>query len=67
MDVGETKGEHGGIHEAAIGAGNAFGPGLAAAALAVFPNRAGSGATADCIVLLVGLGVLYWMRHREKD
>ena len=38
MDVGETKGEHGGIHEAAIGAGNATGPAMAAAALAVFPE-----------------------------
>ena len=27
MDVGDTKGEHGGIHEAAIGLGNGTGPG----------------------------------------
>jgi MFS family permease len=67
MDVGETKGEHGGIHEAAIGAGNAAGPAMAAAALAFFPKFPGSGTAADCVLLLLGLGVLYWMRFRRKD
>jgi predicted MFS family arabinose efflux permease len=33
MDVGETKGEHGGIHEAAIGMGACGGPAIGAAAL----------------------------------
>ena len=33
MDVGETKGEHSGIHEAAIGAGNGGGPAIAALAI----------------------------------
>src|ERR1019366_5429593 len=28
MDTSETKGEHGGIHEAAIGVGNFIGPGV---------------------------------------
>jgi MFS family permease len=67
MDVGDTKGEHGGIHEAAIGAGNASGPAMAAAALAFFPNFPGSGAAAVCAILLFGLGGLYWMRYRRKD
>jgi MFS family permease len=67
MDVGETKGEHGGIHEAAIGAGNATGPAMAAAALAFFPKFPGSGAAADCVLLLLGLGGLYWMRFRRRD
>jgi MFS family permease len=67
MDVGATKGEHGGIHEAAIGMGNATGPAMAAAALAFFPNLPGSGATADCILLLIGLGVLYRMRYRGRN
>ncbi len=67
MDVGETKGEHGGIHEAAIGAGNAGGPALAAAALAFFPKSPGNGTAAVCALLLLGLGVLYWMRYGWKD
>jgi hypothetical protein len=67
MDVGETKGEHGGIHEAAIGAGNATGPAMAAAALAFFPEYPSSGTAAVCVLLLLGLGVLYWMRFRRKD
>jgi hypothetical protein len=67
MDVGETKGEHGGIHEAAIGMGNAAGPGVAAAALAFFPNTPGSGATAVCCLLLLGLGGLYWIRYSSRD
>ncbi len=67
MDVGETKGEHGGIHEAVIGAGNATGPAMAAAALAFFPKYPGSGAAAVCALLLLGLGGLYWMRFRGRD
>jgi MFS family permease len=67
MDVSDTKGEHGGIHEGAIGVGNALGPGLAAAALALFPNRPGSGAMAVCVLLLFGLAGLLWMRFRERD
>jgi MFS family permease len=67
MDVGETKGEHGGIHEAAIGVGNAAGPAMAAAALVFFPDFAGSGALAVGGVLLAGLGGLYWMRFRRRN
>jgi hypothetical protein len=66
MDVGETKSEHGGIHEAAIGAGNAGGPGMAAAALAFFPEYPGSGTAAVCGLLALGLGGLYWMRFRRS-
>jgi MFS family permease len=67
MDVGQTKGEHGGFHEAAIGAGNATGPAVAAAALIFFPTHPGSGTTAVCVLLLLGLGSLYWMRFRRGD
>ena len=35
---GETKGEHGGIHEAAIGLGNFAGPALGAASLDFLPQ-----------------------------
>ena len=65
MDVGETKGEHGGIHEAVIGVGNTIGPATAAAALEFFPGRPGSGAWAVCMLLAPGLVALYWLRYRE--
>ena len=66
MDIGETKGEHGGIHEAAIGVGNTIGPGTAAAALQFFPGHPGSGVCAVCLLLAAGLAVLYWLRYREQ-
>jgi hypothetical protein len=62
MDVGETKGEHGGIHEAAIGLGNGFGPGVAALALTFFPGFGGSGACAVCGLMVMGLVGITWMR-----
>ena len=65
MDVCETKGEHGGIHEAVIGVGNTIGPATAAAALEFFPGRPGSGAWAVCMLLAPGLVALYWLRYRE--
>jgi MFS family permease len=65
MDVGETKGEHGGIHEAVIGVGNCIGPAVAAAALRFFPGRPGSGAWAVCLLLAPGLVALYWLRYKE--
>src|SRR5208283_4776193 len=42
MDVGETKGEHGGYHEAAIGFGNFAGPAVGATSLYFLPNVAHS-------------------------
>lgn len=58
MDVGETKGEHGGIHEAAIGLGNCVGPAVGAAALHLMPHSPQSGAVAVSLLLLAGLGGL---------
>ena len=58
MDVGETKGEHGGIHEAAIGLGNFAGPAVAAVSLHFLPQFAHSGAIAVSVLLLCGLGGL---------
>lgn len=54
MDAGETKGEHGGIHEAAIGLGNMSGPLVGAVALQWWPARPDSGAVAVCALLAVG-------------
>jgi MFS family permease len=55
MDAGEAKGEHGGIHEAAIGAGLFVGPAIGAGSLSLWPQHAGSGALAVSVVLCGGL------------
>jgi len=67
MDVGETKGEHAGIHEAVIGAGNFSGPAIAAAALLLFPAHPSSGTLAVCVLLLCGLGGLFWLRYKRTE
>jgi len=66
MDAGEAKGEHGGIHEAAIGVGNCIGPAVGAAALQWVPQYANSGAIAVSVLLLCGLGGLLtiWKKAR---
>ncbi len=61
MDVGETKGEHGGIHEAVIGLGNFTGPGVGAAALYFVPQAPNSGALAVTALLFAGLGGLLFI------
>jgi MFS family permease len=58
MDASDTKSEHGGIHEAAIGAGNFFGPAVGAASLQFLPQYANSGTIAVSVLLLCGLGGL---------
>lgn len=58
MDRSETKGEHGGIHEAAIGLGNCAGPAVGAAALQLLPQFSQSGTIAVVLLLLCGLGGL---------
>jgi predicted MFS family arabinose efflux permease len=66
MDAGKDKGEHGGIHEAAIGVGNFIGPGVGAASLQFLPQYASSGAAAVSVLLLFGLGglVTIWKTAR---
>lgn len=66
MDAGDTKGEHGGIHEAAIGLGNFAGPALGAASLHFLPQHANSGAFAVCALLVCGLCGLVAIRWRTK-
>jgi MFS family permease len=66
MDVGETKGEHGGFHEAAIGFGNFAGPAVGAASLHFLPQYAHSGALAVSAVLLLGLGGLVGIWHTQR-
>ena len=65
MDVGETKGEHSGIHEAAIGAGNGAGPAIAALALYLWPQHKSSGAWSVVGLLLVGLAIIFWLKPRR--
>lgn len=64
MDVGETKGEHGGIHEAAIGAGIFAGPGAGAVALAAFPGHPAAGAWGVAGLLLAGGTAILALRWR---
>ena len=66
MDASDAKSEHGGIHEAAIGAGNFIGPAVGAASLQFLPQYATSGAIAVSVLLLGGLGglVMIWKSAR---
>ncbi|MEK7706569.1 MAG: MFS transporter [Verrucomicrobiota bacterium] len=66
MDVGKTKAEHGGIHEATIGLGNFAGPAVGAAALHFLPHSANSSAVAVGALLLCGLGGLLGIWHKTK-
>jgi hypothetical protein len=64
MDLGDTKGEHGGIHEAAIGLGNFAGPAVGAASLHYLPAYNNSGTLAVSGLLLLGLGGLLTIWRR---
>lgn len=65
MHVGDTKGEHGGIHEAAIGLGIFAGPAIGAGSLALFPENKASSVIGVAIVLAVGLATLFRVKARE--
>jgi MFS family permease len=58
MDAGDTKGEHGGIHEAAIGMGNCIGPAIGALSLQFLPQYENSAGVAVSILLLCGFAAL---------
>jgi MFS family permease len=64
MDASDTKGEHGGLHEAAIGAGIFLGPAIGYSALQYLPNTPNISATAVSVVLTFGLGGLFFLRRR---
>jgi MFS family permease len=61
MDSSGPKGEHGGIHEAAIGIGNFAGPAIGAVSLHLLPQFANSGAVAVTVLLLSGLAGITWI------
>jgi MFS family permease len=65
MDVGEAKGEHGGLHEAFIGAGIFLGPAVGATALQLAPQNVNAGTWAVSALLAGGLGGLVWLRTRK--
>jgi len=65
MDVGETKGEHGGVHEAMIGAGSCAGPAIGAAALHFLPGHPSSSTWAVMVLLVGGFAGLMWLRFRR--
>jgi predicted MFS family arabinose efflux permease len=66
MDVGgETQGEHGGMHEAAVGIGIFAGPAVGAAALQFSPMHSSNGVFAVSILLLAGLGGLIALRIKK--
>jgi len=62
MDVGEAKGEHGGLHEAAIGLGICGGPAVGAAALSLAPFSPNIGTWAVSALLCGGLAGLAALR-----
>jgi predicted MFS family arabinose efflux permease len=62
MDVGDTKGEHGGLHEAAIGAGMFAGPIVGALSLQFLRDHPNAGAFAVTGLLACGLSGLLWLR-----
>jgi MFS family permease len=55
MDVGESQGKRGGVHEAAIGFGVFSGPAIGVAALYMLPSHPNAGTWAISSVLLLGL------------
>jgi len=61
MDASDSTSEHGGIHEAAIGAGNCLGPAIGAAALWLAPQSTNASAWAVSGLLAAGLGGLLWL------
>lgn len=65
MDVGDAKGEHGGLHEAAIGAGIFAGPAVGALSLQLFPHVANASAMAVSGLLVVGLGAIVAVGRRR--
>jgi predicted MFS family arabinose efflux permease len=68
MDVGEASSEHGGLHEAFIGAGIFLGPATGAAALTFAPQAPNAFIWAVSALLVLGLGGLLtvWGMGRRK-
>ncbi|MEO8484294.1 MAG: MFS transporter [Acidobacteriota bacterium] len=67
MDVGEAKGEHGGLHEAAIGVGICAGPAIGALSIQIWPDLPSANAFAVSALLLTGFAAMLatWYRARQ--
>ena len=66
MDVGEAaQGDHGGLHEAFIGAGIFAGTATGALALQFFPEQTNAGTWAVSGLLTCGLAGLFWLRAKR--
>ena len=65
MDVGDAKAEHGGVHEAVMGAGGCLGPAVGAAGLLFWPQISNASAYAVTALLAVGLMGLVGLRFRR--
>lgn len=67
MDVGEARAEHGGIHEAVMGAGNFIGPGVGALSLVIAPQSPHIGIWAVSGLLAAGMAGLLGIRFHSRD
>jgi MFS family permease len=67
MDVGEEKGSHGGMHEAAIGTGIFGGPAIGALSAYMFPERPASSVWGVALVLCAGfIGLIFLGKQRSR-
>ncbi len=69
MDASDAKGEHGGLHEAAIGIGICAGPAIGALSLQIWPRVPRANALAVSSLLLAGFVWLIarWTRARQPE
>lgn len=67
MDVGQASSEHGGLHEAFIGAGIFLGPATGAAALTFAPEAPNAFTWAVSGLLVLGFGGLVWLRRHPAN
>lgn len=65
MDASDTKAEHGGIHEAAIGAGIFGGPAIGLAAMHFLPRANNASVWAVAAVLVLAAPFLFYLRRRK--
>jgi predicted MFS family arabinose efflux permease len=66
MDLGEASAEHGGLHEAAIGAGICAGPAVGAVSLQFLPHHPNAGTFAVTGLLVFGLGGLLFLWRTQQ-
>jgi predicted MFS family arabinose efflux permease len=66
MHVGETKGEHGGMHEAAIGVGIFGGPAIGAASIFLAPGQPQASAFGVALAIIGGFAALLRLQRRGR-